>query len=147
MKTKIYLRFLTFFGALMMLPLLAAAETEADASDPLPVGPQTAIPSEGSEKTAKSAAVASALRVIFLAIKHGVPTYNEGNPGACAAIYEVAAVAIVNLGTLLPQGVREPLSKALSQMKTEQDVQKRAWLLRRGLDSAANAMSAQQSSE
>ena len=131
----------------MIRPLLTAAETEADASDPLPLEPQTAISSESSEESAESAAVASALRVIFLAIKHGVPTYNEGHPGACAAIYEVASVAIVNLGTLLPQDAREPLSRALSQMKTEQDVQKRAWLLRRGLDSAANAMAAQQSSE
>lgn len=74
--------------------------------------------------------------VIALAIDRGVPLFNAGNPGACAAVYEVAAAGLLANPTL-PEPARAPLLAALGAEGTPAE---RAWSLRRGLDAALAAL-------
>jgi hypothetical protein len=64
---------------ILTITTLLAASANAD-------GPATAA--------AKEAAI------LALAIERGAPLFNQGQHEACAAIYEVAARAVVALGTL-----------------------------------------------
>lgn len=107
------------------------------------------LPASTESKAAPStdvSAISSAIKVIRLAIKYGAPLYNEGNHGACAAIYEVAAEALTGLGSGLSKNAMGPLRKALLEIQREEDVKERAWLLRRALDAASKALTLQKSS-
>ena len=74
--------------------------------------------------------------LIRLAIDRGVPLFNDGQTGACAAIYEVAAVALLQLpeNQLSPK-IRKSLATALAEGR-DQAAAKRAWTLRKALDQA-----------
>ena len=79
--------------------------------------------------------VATARRVIELAISRGVPLYNRGEEEACAAIYEVAASSLMTLGRdLLTEQARADLAQAIEQAEATADASKSAWILRRALD-------------
>jgi hypothetical protein len=71
--------------------------------------------------------------LIRLAIARGVPIFNAGNPGACAAVYEVACEAL----RVMP-GVGEEsvaiLGQALSDIRTDKTDREKAWILRYALD-------------
>lgn len=73
---------------------------------------------------------ASEAAILVLAIERGAPLYNQGQHAACAAIYEVAARAVVELGTLsaADQG---RLKEALDGRGSASD---RAWRLRGAFD-------------
>lgn len=75
--------------------------------------------------------------LVELAIERGVPLFNGGNPEACAAIYEVTIVALVDLApdALGDDGV-ERLRLALAEGEAESDPSKRAWLYRKAMDRA-----------
>ena len=80
-----------------------------------------------------STASSAAFDVMTLAIEKGVPLYNHGQKGACAAIYEVAAESVIAM-----QGVSEdakkPLRLALNNIETTHSKSRQAWMLREGLD-------------
>jgi uncharacterized surface protein with fasciclin (FAS1) repeats len=75
----------------------------------------------------------TAAGLIELAIKRGVPLFNEGNEAACAAVYEVACESLRALPETSEQS-RATLSEALSQMRGENSVRRKAWILRAALD-------------
>jgi len=78
--------------------------------------------------------------LIQKAISLGAPLYNEGNPRACAAVYEVAIDALLKLDDELPGNARGALSKALRNGMNTHNASDRAWAYRRGLDSAMNSI-------
>ncbi|MEM7516876.1 MAG: CIA30 family protein, partial [Planctomycetota bacterium] len=74
-------------------------------------------------------------KVAALAIEKGVPLFNAGQPEACAAIYEVAVEAILQLGAEdLPQSVLENARERLEASRHDEDATSRAWTLRPALD-------------
>jgi uncharacterized surface protein with fasciclin (FAS1) repeats len=73
-----------------------------------------------------------AMSVIELAIERGVPLFNNHNPEACAAIYEVAAKSLLDgHREALDDTDRSRLKKALTGIHRPD---RRAWLLRYALD-------------
>ncbi len=82
-----------------------------------------------------NASTSGVAELVELAIARGVPMFNDGNPEACAAIYEVTISALVDLarGILGNEGV-ERLSLALANGQAEKDAAKRAWIFRRAMD-------------
>ncbi len=84
----------------------------------------------------------AALDVIQLAIQRGVPLFNAGQPGACAAIYEVAVESLLKSSVdALTDKDRSTLSKALRDMRQDQDPGEQAWTLRRALDNVYRSLS------
>ena len=87
----------------------------------------------GAEKSKVTAASISAL--IEAAIERGAPLFNEGNPAACAAVYEVTITALVDLAAeTLGSAAVDGLRLALAEGEAEKDATKRAWLYRRAMD-------------
>ena len=74
------------------------------------------------------------------AIRRGVPLYNDGQPEATSAIYEVAARAVVALGTEIPSRVRRRLGQGLRDAEREDALDERARTLRRALDDAGRGL-------
>ncbi len=81
-----------------------------------------------------------AMRMIDGAIQRGAPLFNNGQPAACAAVYEVAASAILMYEDDLPREARMALTRAMRESSRMQDAEDRAWAMRRGLDRAAMAL-------
>lgn len=75
----------------------------------------------------------SASELILLAIERGVPLFNEGSPGGCRAVYELACQALLGLPEV-PEAARKDLSNSLRQMRNSPDEAERAWILRYALD-------------
>lgn len=71
--------------------------------------------------------------LIQLAIERGVPLFNNGNPAACAAIYEVTCEALRTMPELTEES-RAILREALVEMRRTESESERAWILRRALD-------------
>jgi uncharacterized surface protein with fasciclin (FAS1) repeats len=82
-----------------------------------------------------------AASIIRTAIARGVPLYNSGQTAACASVYEVAALAILELGDDIPGDASKALSNALRKMEHSHNGSERAWIMREGLDNALVAMS------
>ena len=85
----------------------------------------------------------SAVAVIELAIRRGVPLFNAGQPSACAAIYEVAVESLLKSHTnALDDKDRSVLGKALGSIRgNDQDPSEQAWTLRRALDTVYGSLS------
>jgi uncharacterized surface protein with fasciclin (FAS1) repeats len=75
----------------------------------------------------------SPVRLIALAIERGVPLFNDGQPAACAAIYEVTAESLIAFAQL-PAAANQILRTALAESAKNPDPTERAWTLRRALD-------------
>lgn len=86
-------------------------------------------------------AAASALELIDLAITRGVPLFNNGQPEATVAIYEVASKALLTVGNSVPEAGRRALRTALGD--TSGSVRDRAFTLRGGLDEARRSLTGQ----
>ena len=78
--------------------------------------------------------------VYALAVKFGTPLFNDGNPEACAAVYEVAVETMIRFG-------RDELGNDVIErlMRTRQEgeaanARSRAWALRRALDDSYNML-------
>lgn len=69
------------------------------------------------------------MRMIDGAIQRGAALYNDGQAAACAAVYEVAASALLMYDDELPR-----------EAARMHDASDRAWAMRRGLDRAAMAV-------
>jgi len=78
--------------------------------------------------------------VINVALDRGVTMYNHGNPAACAAIYEVAATALLTNDSAMCSATRAGLERAMESASHEHDASERAWILRRGLDDVAHSL-------
>lgn len=85
-----------------------------------------------------------AVRMYELAIRRGTPLFNEGQPKACAFVYEITIEAMVAFGSdnLDPRGV-ERLRMGLAEGELNNDWTERAWIYRQALDEAAERFRAQ----
>ena len=83
----------------------------------------------------------AAANLIRASIERGAPLYNNGQPAACAAVYEMTAMALLQLDDDMPRESRRALKSALKKMKSSHDSRERAWIMREGLDDALAAMS------
>jgi uncharacterized surface protein with fasciclin (FAS1) repeats len=93
-----------------------------------------------SKTAAASASVERSPRgLIELAIERGAPIYNDGNAGACAAIYEVTLQSLATFAK--DDATRELADATLKAGRNEKDETERAWIFRRGLDRLFNDMS------
>ena len=72
--------------------------------------------------------------LIQLAIKRGVPIFNDDKEAECAAIYEITVEALRAM-ECVPEKSRSTLTKAISEARAEDSARKRAWILREALDS------------
>ena len=88
-----------------------------------------------------SSNTAMARDLIRTAINRGAPFYNQGDAAACAAIYEVTAKALLAFDAELPASAQRPLRRALQRMRNTHDHDKRAWIMREGLDDAYATLS------
>lgn len=80
-------------------------------------------------------------RVLESAIERGVPLFNEGRVAECAAIYEVALIALIQLGEDdLDQATRDLIATTLEAVKDASDRRSAAWDLRRAMDAAWRAL-------
>lgn len=85
-------------------------------------------------------ASAKAMRMIEGAIQRGAMLYTNGQAAACAAVYEVAASAMLMYDEEIPRDARMALTRAMRESSRMQNADDRAWVMRRGLDRAAMAM-------
>jgi uncharacterized surface protein with fasciclin (FAS1) repeats len=88
---------------------------------------QVLLPPEASTQALTPAAL------IVLAIDRGVPLFNNGNPGACAAVYEVTCEAL-RVMPGVSEDSRLDLARALSTMREARTDHEKAWILRYALD-------------
>jgi uncharacterized surface protein with fasciclin (FAS1) repeats len=82
----------------------------------------------------------AAWELMQLAIDRGVPLYNSGNAEACAAIYEVAATALLQMGETIPYEARQGLRRSLRAIQGTHNMSDRAWTLREALDETMRQM-------
>ena len=73
--------------------------------------------------------------IINLAINRGVPLFNSGNPEACAAIYEIACLALLDRNDL-SESTKTSLSQSLTDASQAPSSTRQAWILRYALDDA-----------
>lgn len=74
-------------------------------------------------------------RSLRLAIERGVPLFNSGNVEACAAVYEVAALTVLELaGDAWDAGLRARLAQGLRAAGQSHVAADRAWALRHAFD-------------
>ena len=72
--------------------------------------------------------------LLTLAIERGVPLFNDGQPGATAAIYEVAAAATLAGEFDLSRTSQRALEQGLREGRRTHDDRARAWVYRGALD-------------
>lgn len=89
--------------------------------------------------TAATPAKGPGLEVVRLAIRRGVPLFNDGQIQACAAVYEVAALSLAERSDV-PAAGRRRLRKALAEADEQKDLSARAWTLRHALDELGTMM-------
>jgi uncharacterized surface protein with fasciclin (FAS1) repeats len=109
----------------------------------LPTPPATAQPATAARRSMserKAVSAADARTLITLAIERGVPLFNDGQAGACLAIYEVAIVALLQGGSLQAHPeLLEAMRTALQHSRND-SAHDGAWRLRRALDAAYAAL-------
>jgi len=71
--------------------------------------------------------------IINLAISRGVPLFNNGNPEACATIYEIACLALLQRNDL-SQSTKTKIFQSLKDASQAQSFTRQAWILRYALD-------------
>jgi transforming growth factor-beta-induced protein len=82
---------------------------------------------------------ARARALVDLAIQRGAPLFNAGQPQATAALYELAARAVLALDGV-PTEVVRPLERGLRDAERVTGADERAWTLRESLDAAGRAL-------
>jgi uncharacterized surface protein with fasciclin (FAS1) repeats len=88
-------------------------------------------PTQTRESATMTGAPGSALELLDAAIDRGVPLFNDGQPAATVAIYEVAATGLLAFADVSSEA-RRTLRSALRSGGN--DPRERAWTLRRALD-------------
>lgn len=83
------------------------------------------------------------IEVCALAVDRGVPMFNNGQPEACASVYEVALASVLVLGQgELGDETRGMLTKALREGRAIDDQRERAWHYRRAIDALMRSLNA-----
>jgi len=90
------------------------------------------LPGDGERQSRRDC---PASRVIEYAVERGSALFNHGDPRACAELYALTARSLLELGAgELPAEVREGLQGALTRSDDQRSARRRAWTLRRALD-------------
>ena len=98
-------------------------------------------PAAMDESSDTVVAIPSILRVLEQTVELGAPLYNEGNPAACAAAYEIALRAVIELsGNELGPNLGRELRRAIAE-GSEREPAERAWRLRNAIDLAYTELS------
>jgi uncharacterized surface protein with fasciclin (FAS1) repeats len=85
----------------------------------------------------------AARQILELAIERGVPVYNDGNPAACASIYEIAVRAVAGMaGSAIQKQELAMLEAAIAAIPAGKNDKSRAWDLRRAMDRVLISMDA-----
>ncbi len=92
-----------------------------------------------SRAGAKMPRAGSAIEIATLAIDKGAPMFNDGQPAACAAVYEVACSALIASDSIT-DAARKQLHVAMAAAAAESHDVKKAWALRHGLDAVLDQM-------
>lgn len=138
-------------GRITSTDLLAASSAQTVNGAPLPIGLSignanvVAADIEASNgvihvidavlsPTNLSAAMAPST-LIELAIQRGAPLYNHGQKAACAAVYEVAAQALL-MDDRVPVEAKRALARSVEKMQSTHSADRQAWIMRDGLDAA-----------
>lgn len=82
---------------------------------------------------AKSFAEMQPTEMIAAALAVGVPLFNSGDAGGCAAVYANAAASLMDEATL-PHIARDRLARGLDRASDSADARERAWAMRHALD-------------
>lgn len=94
----------------------------------------------GNTATTRTDTVEEFGSIYALAVKFGTPLFNDGNPEACAAVYEVAVETMIRFGRdQLGNDVIERLMRT-RQEGDASNARSRAWALRRALDDSYNML-------
>jgi transforming growth factor-beta-induced protein len=96
-----------------------------------------------SDTRSRGGANSGALELVDLAITRGVPLFNNGQPEATVAIYEIATRALLAPTSGIPDGARSVLRRALND--TRNSPSERAFALRAGLDDVRGMLSGRMS--
>jgi len=75
----------------------------------------------------------NAMGLIELAVRRGVPMFNDGDEAGCAAVYEIACESI-RARPEVSKKSREILDKALTEMREQSSSRRKAWILRDAMD-------------
>lgn len=100
-------------------------------------------PADGARSGSSSASTSqssAARELLALAVRRGVPLFNDDLPEATAAIYEVAMQGVLNLGDNVPSMARRSLERGLRDAAHESNPADKAWVLRRAIDDADRAL-------
>lgn len=76
-------------------------------------------------------------KIIEHSIHHGCHLYNHGNPYACAALYEITLLSLMNL-VELPKDLRNTVLSAMYQAKKTHNQRRKAWMYRHALNKIHN---------
>jgi uncharacterized surface protein with fasciclin (FAS1) repeats len=111
----------------------------------LPARSATASGASGDAASSESASpqqrARQAAAILELAIDRGVPRFNAGDVSSCAALYELAIASVVLLGdNAISASTKSDLTKALEQGAKHDDAAERAWIYRRAMDRAMEAL-------
>jgi hypothetical protein len=77
--------------------------------------------------------------LIELAIHRGVPIFNNGDVEACAALYEITCEALRSM-TEVPEAARKEIERSLQSARSEKSDRSTAWILRKAMDAAWEAL-------
>ena len=77
--------------------------------------------------------------LIELAINRGVPIFNNGDVEACAALYEITCEALRSM-TEVPEAARKEIERSLQSARSEKSDRSTAWILRKAMDGAWEAL-------
>jgi uncharacterized surface protein with fasciclin (FAS1) repeats len=89
---------------------------------------------KATRSTNDSSATEDFARIYALAVERGATLFNDGNPDACAAIYEVAVETMISFaGDRVGEDVLNRLMQTREEA-TSADGRTRAWAFRRALD-------------
>ena len=92
---------------------------------------------------APASPAAKARGLIELAIRRGVPMYNRGDHAGCAAVYEVAAHALVAMSAdMVSPEAWSRMEEGIRKLDSEHHAGRRAWALRHMLDDAYRSLEA-----
>ncbi len=98
------------------------------------------IPSESEHASATE----SSRAIIERAIHHGATLYNDGHHAACAAVYEVAAMGLLNnTDRSIAESDRTKLRAAIASVQRSHNARNNAWVMRHALDNAYASASSQ----
>lgn len=105
--------------------------------------PPKSVKSKSSNASAgtKGGSAKVAMNIFEEAIDMGVDLFNAGNERACASIYKIAVMSVVEINpSTLDEGDLEALNTALETVAKSDDNKENAWTLRKAIDRAYSSL-------